>query len=673
YVVSLLALFTFVLILLKRSSPRLLMTYGVTFGLGFIFMAQIPRLGYVFFQEWITAVIAGVFILLLVVEGAKKVRSVKGRLAALGIVTVFLLFTGATLWRMGLIAGSAGKFLTILDPTARFRMPLVESVAEHRPATWASFFLEFGVFITLGLFGLYFATRRQRESDVFLVLLGATSAYFASSFVRLTLLMAPAFAVLAGIAVAELGKPAIDVLKETVIFPKKKIRMPSRVGKEFGASIVLILIIITMPTFYYSIKSAYAPTTIATSSIPVAPTDREATKYQDWIQALAWMKANLPEDAVIFSWWDYGYWITAIADKNSLADNGTINSTQIAVIACTFLTTENRSVPILKRYRVSEVAIFATWTKDEKGALRYYGYGEDNKWYWMARIGNGTVVNGERYNFYQRQRGEETIYLRTITVDGRVVSNETIADNTGINKNTMLGKLIQAGINPDMETSDYFKNSFSSKNRFVFLWNVQYLNGSRIELTLDKPSVTYGEQVRIQGTLQGAEGEPLRGREVLIEYSRDLGDSWEELTGVTTEEDGAFRISTDFNVGGYLIRARWDGEPGQYVKATSDSKSLNVTPGKASLEVTAPPKLLAGQQANLTAKLSARVNSGNMTIQYSEDQVEWRIIRSSQPVNGTLTATWTPDQAGEFYIRATWSGDFNYDPSVSEVVKLIVE
>ncbi len=673
YIVSILALFTFVLIILRKSSPKLLVTYGTTLGLGYLFMGQIPRLGYSFFYEWISAVILGVFILLLFVEGAKRITIPRNRFLVIGIILIILISSGAFLWQRGVIAGSAGKFLTILNPTTRFQMPLVESVAEHRPATWASFFLEFGVFITLGTFGLYFATRRLQEGDIFLILFGVTSAYFAASLVRLTLLMAPAFAVLAAIALGELGKPAMDVLKETVIFPKKRIRLPSKVGKEFGASIILIILIITMPTFYYSIQSAYAPTTIATSSIPVAPSGDEATRYQDWLQALAWMRENLPDDAVIFSWWDYGYWITAIGKKNSLADNGTINSTQIAVIACTFLAPENRSVPILKRYRVSEVAIFATWTSDEQGGIRYYGYGEDNKWYWMARIGNGTVVNGEVYNFYQRLVGEDTIYLRTIRAEGKLVSNETIADSTGIQANTMLGKLIQEGINPESEKSEYFTNSFTSQNRFVFLWNVQYLNETRIGLNLEKSSMVYGEGVRIYGTLEDLQGQPLEGKRVILEYSRNLGETWDTLLGTTTESDGGFRVSADPNVGGYLIRARWDGEPKRYRGATSIAQNLNVTPAISGLSVDLPSKVPMGERANITAQLAAKANTGNLTIQYSEDGAEWRTIQSGQPVNGSFTAVWTPEKIGEYSIRATWSGDFNYDPSVSEEQTVTVE
>jgi dolichyl-diphosphooligosaccharide--protein glycosyltransferase len=55
YTIGLLVLFTFILIIFKKSSIRLLATYSLTLGLGYMLMGQIPNLGYGFFREWLTA------------------------------------------------------------------------------------------------------------------------------------------------------------------------------------------------------------------------------------------------------------------------------------------------------------------------------------------------------------------------------------------------------------------------------------------------------------------------------------------------------------------------------------------------------------------------------------------------------------------------------------------
>ena len=42
-----------------------------------------------------------------------------------------------------------------------------------------------------------------------------------------------------------------------------------------------------------------------------------------------WIKENTPEDAVIASWWDYGYWITALSERTTITDNATLIDWQI--------------------------------------------------------------------------------------------------------------------------------------------------------------------------------------------------------------------------------------------------------------------------------------------------------------------------------------------------------
>ncbi len=83
----------------------------------------------------------------------------------------------------------------------------------------------------------------------------------------------------------------------------------------------------TIPMIYDSnsnwISSADVPTSIANGATNFRITTN------DWIDALHWMSKNTPKDSVIASWWDYGYWITSLGNRTTLADNATINSTRI--------------------------------------------------------------------------------------------------------------------------------------------------------------------------------------------------------------------------------------------------------------------------------------------------------------------------------------------------------
>jgi len=64
-----------------------------------------------------------------------------------------------------------------VNPFVRNSIPLVASVAENRPSTWASLYLELGSLIILGVFGFFFAFQRLREGDVLLIIFGVTGFY----------------------------------------------------------------------------------------------------------------------------------------------------------------------------------------------------------------------------------------------------------------------------------------------------------------------------------------------------------------------------------------------------------------------------------------------------------------------------------------------------------------
>ena len=67
----------------------------------------------------------------------------------------------------------------------------------------------------------------------------------------------------------------------------------------------------------------------------------------DWKDATLWIKENTPEDAVIASWWDYGYWITTLSDRTTLVDNSTLIDWQIKKMGFTLITTPENSWNIL--------------------------------------------------------------------------------------------------------------------------------------------------------------------------------------------------------------------------------------------------------------------------------------------------------------------------------------
>ncbi len=392
YPLGMAVLFVFVLILLRRYSSRLLLSYSATFGVALFIAANVPKLGFSYLTESTVFAVAGIFLLLCIYESSRHIKTFRMKTI---FVFCFLALIAILLFMLswfGYIAPLQTKFWSAINPFARFgeeaSQQLVQSVQEQRPAAWGSFYYDIGIGLFFIPVGLFFAVQNPTNRNIFLCIFGLTSVYFASSMVRLILLMAPVLSILWALALVQLLGPFITLLKEAPMVARRKMRFGAHVGKEFsGAFIVLMFLLLTftfvlpspLATFPRTLDQAYSPTTIAAASLPLKPNE----PVPDWIDALNWMRVNLNSTDVVASWWDYGYWITVIANKTTLADNGTHNSTQIGRIGRMFLSNETEALEILRGFDASYIVVFTVFD----GNGNDVGWGDEGKWRWMARIG----------------------------------------------------------------------------------------------------------------------------------------------------------------------------------------------------------------------------------------------------------------------------------------------
>ena len=680
YPVDLIVLYVVALVVTGRYTRKLLLSYAVTYGI-FLFLTPVavPKIGFGALTGLSFLVIPGVLLLLLVRETSGLLSNWRYRAYALVGVSAILVGLAYALVALNLIQMPVGKFLSTLNPFTRLDMPIVESVSEHRPATWASFFYEYNTLTFLGLFGFFFILRRLRDTDIFLTLAAVTSLYFSGSLVRLTLILAPAFSILAAIATIEMAKPAVDILRQAVIFPKRRIPGLVRIGREFGLAVLLILIIAIVPAFSKAIAAAYAPATIATSSIPVVPS--EGTKYQDWLEALAWIHDNTPQSSVVMAWWDYGYWITALADRRTLADNGTQNTTQIAMIGQMFMRNETTAVPMMQRYDVSYVAIFVTYAATQgQTQPSFLGAGEDGKWYWMVRIANQTSY-GNQTVVFQEKRGQDqsgqsqVAYTRLLETNDKIVSNVTISSGQNLNDNSVLGFMMNTGVGISQATSDYFDRVFTSSNRFVLVYKVLYPKTTLVTINVDRNKISFGESVRISGTVTDNEGTPYKtGTVTIAGLLRAEGEAGQRIADVAVL-DGRFVYDwTPTSAGNYSLRASLNEVRGEARSATSSEVQVLVEPKPVTLKISlSNSNITLGRNVTISMRLSEKLSNGTFTIEYSTNGQSWSRVDAAPPKNGTLDYTWRPVVAGTLYVRATYSGSGNYGTATSNTAIIYVK
>src|SRR5437667_554001 len=610
YAAEVLGLLALALVVLKRYSPRLMLSYGITMGLFLFTGTELPLLGHTYLTESTTIALLGVMGVLAIMELARLAPTSRGRLAVAGLAVVGVAAVAILGVSTDLIsAGLRGKFYATVNPFIRNSIPLVASVAENRPSTWASLYLEIGSVILLAVFGFFFAFQRLRDSDVLLIIFGVTGFYFAASLVRLTLILAPAMATLAAITVVELGKPAMDIIQQAVIFPRRKLRFTSRVSREFSLGILLIILILVVPTFINAVQSAYTPTTIASASLPVRG------NFPDWLQALTWMNNNLPSTSVVFAWWDYGYWISVNTGLHTLADNGTGNSTQIQIIASGLMLNESMAVNLLHQYGVTHVAIFVSYnyqsggsplcpstSTSPAGSPPVCGYGDDSKWYWMVRIGNGTQIKtplGPATVTYQQRststsNGQtQTDYIRYITMNRQTDNGTRITSNyQGAlipTSNTLLGILLRDGYPTGISNPPNFCSSgqttscdtgnrgdarpyiftkvFEYSNDYVLLYRVNYPQTPILTAMLSNPYVSKGANNgnNITGTLSNPSGQPVTSTTpVMLQYAKPNDNGWTIIGNSTLTTTGTYQfLNWKPPSGTSLIRVRawWNGDP----------------------------------------------------------------------------------------------------------------
>jgi dolichyl-diphosphooligosaccharide--protein glycosyltransferase len=412
YPMGMAVVFVFALLLLRRYSSRLLFSYSTTFGVAVFIAVNVPRLSLEFLTTTEVFAVFGIFVLLCAYEIVQYIRTTKMKTAFVFGFFAFSAFSFLMLSWLGYVGPITQKYLFVLNPATR--PAFVQSVQEHRPAAWGSFYYDIGIGAFFMPVGLFFAARNPTNRNIFLIIFGLTTIYFASSMIRLTLLLAPAVSILWALALVQLLRPFITIMKEIPAIPRRKMRFATHVGKEFSGAVLIVVFLLLLFTFVLPnprvFSQADTPTTIAAASAPFKPQD---TVY-DWIDTLAWMRENLPPNAVVASWWDYGYWITIWGNKTSLADNGTINSTQIGKIGYMFMSNETEAIKVLEKFNqvarargfnhnVSHVLVFTTFYTDGQDAM----FGDEGKWRWMARIAaqRGNPVNETDFGEYNNETG----------------------------------------------------------------------------------------------------------------------------------------------------------------------------------------------------------------------------------------------------------------------------
>jgi len=306
------------------------------------------------------------------------------------VSTVGVLFIGQL---TGYISPWTGRFYSLLDPTyAKKHIPIIASVSEHQPTTWASFYFDLHILTLLFPAGLYFCFRHLTDANIFAIIYGITSIYFAGVMVRLMLVLAPIACILGAIAASRTLSQYMEYVKPN---PAKKgkdkddFEFKDKIGFVIVTLIFFLLVSYTWHCTWVT-SEAYSSPSIVLSA---RQQDGSRIIFDDYREAYWWLRMNTPPDARIMSWWDYGYQITAMANRTVLVDNNTWNNTHISQVGQAMASDEDFAYKIMQRMDVDYVLVIF-------GGLTGYSSDDINKFLWMVRIGGSTNPDIVESNYY---------------------------------------------------------------------------------------------------------------------------------------------------------------------------------------------------------------------------------------------------------------------------------
>jgi len=371
------------------SIPLFVITFLLTSG-----MFERPGPTFVFGMGGISLIIPTIFLVACIF--VQKISSDKNKIRNGLILLLAVIILGSSLLVISSESESiplpSFRYLNALNPFLTTTDPLTDSVAEHATTSIKESFLFHTILMIFAGIGVWLILTKKlsdnvsiikNETKAFVLIIGLTGVYVSSAFIRLEVFASVSLIILSAIGLSILTKEIFNLQ-----FNKKKNYL---LKTSYVITIVILFAIpLGFPEGSNWITYADMPATILTGATTNPPSN-------DWLDTLEWMKLNTPQDSVIGSWWDYGYWISTLSERASIADNSTLIDSRIKNIAEIFFKTPDDAWNNLNEMGVDYFVIFISGQKfvDNNNQTLYHlgGGGDESKVFWFARIAQQSSEN----------------------------------------------------------------------------------------------------------------------------------------------------------------------------------------------------------------------------------------------------------------------------------------
>ena len=345
-------LFFVALPFLKKDNKFIIWTSIIFVSVFFLVTISFERTGIAFLSSLNGLFLIGCTVFLVASVMIKKISD-KAQLRNIFALLGGAIIAGIAILSSGMVNLPTFRYLNAANPFLFTSDMLTDSVSEHATTTTDVSFFFLSVFMIFAGVGAWLLFQKKvnnslnikGEMAAFALIIGFLGIYFSSAFVRLE--------VFGSISVIILSSIGISILIAKILKVERKSK--SAVTKISFLAIILVLLMVPMvypEKLNWSNNNSGIPITILNSGSHLNVTTN------DWPHAMQWVKENTPEDAVIAAWWDYGYWISTLSERKSLADNSTLLDWQIRKIGATYMSTPENAWRILTADAETDVSSY---------------------------------------------------------------------------------------------------------------------------------------------------------------------------------------------------------------------------------------------------------------------------------------------------------------------------
>lgn len=334
-------------------------------------------------------------------------------------------FAAWVLAQMGVFMPLGARIRGLFLEAVKTGNPLVDSVAEHRPASEQAYDHFLGSPRWLAVAGMLFCWHQRTPSKFLVTTYALTSYWYSLKMSRLIIICGPIVSVLAGFAI---GVPADWALAQLVGFfvgapehvPERRSHRTGGMGsiiatiwRKFGGffwpeeakrlaenkrafsskcwmldrcirAVLGWMVLVITWNFLLTHSHGFIAHCNKSAKGMANPKlmfeapqrDGRTIMVDDYVRGYEWIRDNTPEDARVMAWWDYGYQITGIANRTSIADGNTWNHEHIATLGRILTNTEKKCWNAM-RHLADYALVWAGGRGDDMGKSPH-----------LARIGN---------------------------------------------------------------------------------------------------------------------------------------------------------------------------------------------------------------------------------------------------------------------------------------------